>query len=287
MKEQPVHFAMITKLFGADILLRLITMVILGPVILVIVWYGGLPYQITVGICATLMMQEWLSIVQSGQVLKRDAIALLLIFICSLLIGLQFYIFAFVCSLILIVYVLLSPHYSKLKLWVIGGIIYVLFSAIALLFLRDGDNGLHLIFGLFGLVWAFDSGSYLCGRLIGGPKLWEVVSPKKTWSGMIGGLIIGLAVIGIMAYFAGYEQFELIIFLALLTSVASQFGDLAESSFKRKFNTKDSGSIIPGHGGILDRVDGLVVAAMFVFVVGLFLSGGEDITIFLDSLRGT
>ncbi len=276
--------SILKNLLGSDILIRLLSMVILGPVVLVIVWFGGVTYQITVGICATLMLHEWLSITLSVRSKKRNTVALLLMFLGSFLIGLQAYVFALASFTLLIIYVILCPQFLKQKFWVLGGIFYVACSASALLFLRNGINGLHLIFGLLALVWAFDSGSYLCGRLIGGPKLWESVSPKKTWSGMIGGLIIGLVVICIMAYFSGYKHFGLIVSIGFFTTIASQFGDLAESSFKRKFNTKDSGSIIPGHGGILDRVDGLVAAAMFVTVVGFILSGGDDVTLFLDTL---
>ena len=274
--------SLLASLLGSDIFVRLLSMVILGPIILVIVWFGGLTYQIAVGICAVLMLHEWLSITLTVRNKLRDTVALVLIFLGSVLIGFQAYVFALICLSLLIIYVILNPQFSKQKIWIVGGIFYVVCSASALLFLRNGINGLHLIFGLFALVWAFDSGSYLCGRLIGGPKLWELVSPKKTWSGMIGGLIIGLVVISVLAYFYGYEQFDLILLVSFFTAIASQIGDLAESSFKRKFNTKDSGSIIPGHGGILDRVDGLVVAAMFVAVVGFILSGADDVTLFLD-----
>ena len=285
MNNETSNTSLLTSLLGSDLRLRLISMLLLGPVILVIVWFGGVPYLITVGICATLMTQEWFTIILPNQNFKRIVLVLLSVFMGSILIGIQEYLYALICFVVSIIYVIVLPQFSKQKAWLISGILYVAFSTTALIFLRIGENGLQLIFGLFALVWAFDSGSYLCGRLIGGPKLWEAVSPKKTWSGMLGGLIIGIAVISLMANLAGYDRIGMIVLLAFLVSVVAQFGDLAESSFKRKFNTKDSGSIIPGHGGILDRVDGLVVAAMFVFIVGLFLSSGTDPTHFLNSLQ--
>ena len=287
MNSESPNPSLVTSLLGSDVRLRLISMLLLGPIILAIVWFGGLPYIVSVGICVTLMIHEWLTITLPIQNIKRNLAVLIFVFLGSVLTGFQEYLYAFICYTFSILYVLFLPQFNKQKVWVVGGIFYVVFSATALLFLRNGEYGLQLIFGLLALVWTFDSGSYLCGRLIGGPKLWEAISPKKTWSGLIGGLVIGITVVSSIAYIAGYERIWMIIFLAFIISIVAQFGDLAESSFKRKFNTKDSGSIIPGHGGILDRVDGLVVAAMFVFIVGLLFSSSADPTLILDSLQNS
>ena len=285
MNSEIPNSSLLTSLLGSDIRLRLISMLVLGPVCLVIVWFGGIPYVVVVGICATLMIHEWLTITLPIQNLMRNMLVLVFVFLGSVLTGFQEYLYALICYMLSVIYVILFLQFSKLKAWVVGGIFYVAFSSTALLFLRSGEYGLQLIFGLFALVWAFDSGSFVCGRLIGGPKLLAAVSPKKTWSGLIGGFVIGIAVVSLMAYFAGYERIGMIVFLALIISIIAQFGDLAESSFKRKFNTKDSGSIIPGHGGILDRVDGLVVAAMFVFIIGLLFSESADPTLLMESLQ--
>ena len=286
MNSESPDSSLLTSLLGSDLRIRLISMLLLGPIILAIVWFGGLPYVVAVGICVTLMIHEWLTITLPIQNMTRNLAVLVFVFLGSVLTGFQEYFYALVCYAFSVIYVMFSPKFNKQKVWVVSGIFYVAFSATALLFLRGGEYGLQLIFGLVALVWAFDSGSYLCGRLLGGPKLWEAISPKKTWSGLIGGLVIGITVVSLMAYIAGYERIGMIIFLAFIISIVAQFGDLAESSFKRKFNTKDSGSIIPGHGGILDRVDGLVVAAMFVFIVGLLYSGADP-TLILDSLQSS
>ena len=124
------------------------------------------------------------------------------------------------------------------------------------------------------VVWATDIGGYFAGRLIGGPKLWPQVSPKKTWAGAIGGFAASLAV---AAGFAAFNFGKIIPLLLLsgVLSIASQLGDLFESAVKRRFGVKDSSHIIPGHGGLLDRLDGFVAAIVLAAIFG-FLRGGAD-----------
>jgi len=124
------------------------------------------------------------------------------------------------------------------------------------------------------VVWATDIGGYFAGRLIGGPKLWPQVSPKKTWAGAIGGFVASLAVA--IAFAAlGLGKAIPVLGLAAVLSVASQLGDLFESAVKRRFGVKDSSHIIPGHGGLMDRLDGFVAAIAVAALFG-FLRGGAD-----------
>jgi phosphatidate cytidylyltransferase len=124
------------------------------------------------------------------------------------------------------------------------------------------------------VVWATDIGGYFAGRAIGGPKLWQRISPKKTWSGAIGGFVASLLVaIGFSASDVG-KALPLMILAAVL-SIASQFGDLFESAVKRHFGVKDSSHIIPGHGGLMDRLDGFVAAIALAAIFGV-LRGGVD-----------
>src|ERR1700745_2734065 len=124
------------------------------------------------------------------------------------------------------------------------------------------------------VIWVTDIGAYFAGRGIGGPKLWPRVSPKKTWAGAIGGFVASLAVA------AGFAAFDLgktgpLCVLGVVRSVLSQLGDLFESAVKRRFGVKDSSQIIPGHGGLLDRLDGFVAAVVLAAILG-FLRGGAD-----------
>jgi phosphatidate cytidylyltransferase len=124
------------------------------------------------------------------------------------------------------------------------------------------------------IVWVTDIGGYFAGRGIGGPKLWPRVSPKKTWAGAMGGFVASLVIaLGFAACKLG-ETGSLLLLAAAL-SIASQLGDLFESAVKRRFGVKDSSQIIPGHGGLLDRLDGFVAAIALAAVIGI-LRGGVD-----------
>ena len=145
--------------------------------------------------------------------------------------------------------------------WTALGIVYVAIPSIALIaFRQEGPEGLPIIVFVAQIVWATDIAAYFGGRAIGGPKLWPLVSPKKTWSGAATGLAGAIAVALMFTAMVGTGNWLAALLLALLLSVGAQAGDLAESAFKRRFGVKDSGTIIPGHGGVLDRVDGLYVA---------------------------
>lgn len=156
--------------------------------------------------------------------------------------------------------------------WPAFGLIYAGFPAIALTLLRgDTGDGFAAILFLFAVVWATDIFAFFNGRALGGPKLAPRFSPNKTWSGAIGGAAAGVAAgVGFAAFItpAGSVSVPLI---ALLLSIIAQIGDLGESWVKRRFGIKDSGQLIPGHGGVMDRVDGLVAAAALLYVIGAIL----------------
>lgn len=139
------------------------------------------------------------------------------------------------------------------------GIIYVGVPVLALLFLRAQPNGLLLAFWALGLVWATDIGAYFAGRSIGGPKLAPSISPSKTWAGLGGGVLAALA-FGFALHFLAGLPVKLAAACGIL-AVAAQGGDLFESALKRRAGVKDSGTLLPGHGGVLDRLDGVVTAA--------------------------
>lgn len=148
------------------------------------------------------------------------------------------------------------------------GVLYLGWPVILLIWLRDGHDsvGLHWTVFVFAVTWAADIAAYLAGSTFGGPKLWPRLSPKKTWSGFIGGLAAGtLAGAGMAAWL---DMGHLTTFwgavLGLSAALATMAGDLWESALKRRFGVKDAGTLIPGHGGLLDRVDGLMFAVVVV-----------------------
>jgi len=138
----------------------------------------------------------------------------------------------------------------------------------------DQAHGFVALIFVLLVVWVSDIGGYVAGRGIGGPKLWPRVSPKKTWAGAVGGFAGSLVIAAGFAAFGFGKPLPLLVLAAIL-SVASQLGDLFESAVKRRFGVKDSSHIIPGHGGLMDRLDGYVAAILLAAIFGI-LRGGTD-----------
>lgn len=153
--------------------------------------------------------------------------------------------------------------------WVLLGTLYLAATLVSLFWLRhEPEMGRATMLWLMGCVVAVDTGAYFAGRTIGGPKLVPLISPQKTWAGLLGGAVAAGLVGLIAAIILHLNAVSLIVWSALVAPVA-QTGDILESAVKRYFGVKDSGSIIPGHGGILDRIDGLMFAAITLAVVRL------------------
>ena len=151
------------------------------------------------------------------------------------------------------------------KRWLSTGLLYAGLPAISLIWLRNQPDGFALVMWTMGLVWATDIFAYFAGRAIGGPKIWPAISPNKTWAGLAGGMLgAGLFSLGFAAW-RGWPQAGLaMLLLGALLAVVAQAGDFFESWLKRRAGVKDSGKLFPGHGGIMDRVDGLVPVACLV-----------------------
>jgi len=144
--------------------------------------------------------------------------------------------------------------------WQVAGFVYALVPALALLWIRERSPvGVELLLWVFITTWSVDIGAYFAGRTIGGPKLAPAISPNKTWAGLIGGMIAAALFGGLWASLL--ELPRILLLLAAPFAVAAQLGDLFESWLKRRAGVKDSGTWLPGHGGALDRLDGLVVVA--------------------------
>jgi phosphatidate cytidylyltransferase len=159
-------------------------------------------------------------------------------------------------------------------IWALGGVIYAGAAFLGPALLRgDPEWGLTALLFLFATVWTTDIFAYFCGRGLGGPLLWPSVSPKKTWSGAIGGLIGGVAAGVAVAYANGLGKLGIVSVMALLLSVLAQTGDLFESAVKRRFGAKDASHLIPGHGGLMDRIDGFLVAAFAALLIGMLRQG--------------
>jgi len=163
---------------------------------------------------------------------------------------------------------------GDLRLWRIIGIVFF-FAVIAAILLMRGTDNAGIFAGLFlgCTIWLTDTGAYFAGRQIGGAKLSPDISPSKTWSGAIGGLVTGSLCALIVWLFSTDAPWWLGLGLGIVLSVIGQLGDLAESALKRRFRIKDSGDIIPGHGGLMDRLDSLSFAALTLGVIGAAHAG--------------
>jgi phosphatidate cytidylyltransferase len=151
------------------------------------------------------------------------------------------------------------------------GVLYVLVPCLILVWLRNnGPHGLYFIVWFFVVIWSTDIGAYLFGKSIGGAKLAPKISPNKTWAGFFGG-ISSAVIVSFLLYYFLYPMAGLFLFFlgCVIISIVGQIGDLFESWCKRRLGVKDSGKLIPGHGGILDRVDSLLLSTPIAGVVAI------------------
>ncbi|NRQ14532.1 phosphatidate cytidylyltransferase [Ensifer sesbaniae] len=265
-----------------ELKLRIASGVVLAAVALAATWFGGLAFQFLSVLIALLVYYEWSTI--TGLV-ERDfqgnafgwlSMAVIAGLVVTGYIGYSLPFLAFGIGAALL-WVLVQ----KTSWWLPGGIAYAGLTGISLAALRGADDlGLIATLFVFAVVWATDIFAYFTGRAIGGPKLAPRISPGKTWSGAIGGTICGILA-GIAVFMAYFSLQDLRIpIIALVLSVASQIGDLFESFIKRRFGVKDSSRLIPGHGGVMDRVDGLIfacIAALILVMIQYFVSDGRQI----------
>jgi len=257
----------------SDLGIRLASALVLGPLVLAIAYLGGVAFGILMLAAAMLFLWEWFSMTGTAATSAPSLVGQggLVVLAVLHLTGLPEAGLGVVFLSALAVFAV--SGFSKSGRWGLEGALYSGLALYALLVLRSGSDGLTVTFFLLFVVWATDIFAYFTGRAFGGPKLWKRVSPKKTWSGAIGGLVFATGFGAGVAYVSGADALLTWAFLAAGLSIVSQAGDLLESAIKRRFDVKDSSKLIPGHGGIMDRIDGLVAAAIFAVVVGLIAGG--------------
>lgn len=258
-----------------NLLLRVVSAAVLAPLALVAAYIGGLPFALFWGIAALVVLWEWMTLVVGPNYRLLVLSCAAAIAVADFLAWLGRPVTAlFMVGLGALAGAIFAP--SERRLWVIAGAGYAGGMVLAPVFLRaDAGFGFAVILLFFAIVWTTDVLGYFAGRAFGGPKLWPAVSPKKTWSGAIAGTV-GAVVVALLvaAQFGSFDRIA-IIAVALLLSIMAQAGDLFESWVKRRFDAEDSSHIIPGHGGVMDRLDGFWAAAVVGCVVGL-LRGGFD-----------
>ncbi|MCX5493425.1 phosphatidate cytidylyltransferase [Kaistia dalseonensis] len=263
---------------NADLALRLWSSLVLIPVSLLGAWWGGPAAYALAAIVAAIVFAEWATIVGRSPSIwpsnAETALGTAFVVLAALLAGL----YGVVIGLCVMIAGALVALALSRSFWLALGSLYAGLLGVSLAALRaDPAYGLTAIVVLLVVVWGTDSIAYFAGRGIGGPKLWPRVSPKKTWSGSIGGLIGGVALALIAPVLLGVPVGWKLVALLVGLSLVSQIGDLVESALKRLFDKKDSSTIIPGHGGMMDRVDGLIFAGAAAMLVGWAHAGPAEI----------
>lgn len=258
---------------GRNLLSRIVAALVMAPLAIAIAYAGGWLWTGLVTAAAIGLYVEWLAVI-GMRTLHLVVLGVLILLGVGLVDAGHItatYVFGLVALGILAVAIVSSDRRG----WAAIGIAYALAASIASSAVRlDPAWGFTALMLVLLAVWATDIGGYFAGRLIGGPKLWPRVSPKKTWAGAIGGFVASLGVAGGFAA-AGLGTAAPLLGLGAILSIASQIGDLFESAVKRRFGVKDSSHIIPGHGGLMDRLDGFVAAIVLAAIFG-FLRGGAD-----------
>ncbi|CAH2599012.1 Phosphatidate cytidylyltransferase [Rhodovastum atsumiense] len=255
----------------ADLRTRAISAAVLVPLALACLWVGGSWWTALVGLAALGLGIEWVQL-SGGRLTRVSGLAVPL----SVLVAGAAVVEGhppIALSLIGICFLLVWWYGRRQGL--AAGVPYLGLATAALLWLRaDPEVGRVNLLFLLCVVWASDIGAYVAGRLIGGPKLAPSISPGKTWSGAVGGLIAALAIGGGVALLAGGGGLVHVLAAAAMVGIAAQLGDLLESGIKRHYGVKDSGRLIPGHGGLLDRLDGLIIAAPVAALLVMSLGRG-------------
>lgn len=265
-----------------DLGIRTLSSAVLIPAVLVDVWLGDAWFHLLVALLAVMMAHEWTNIVHersSSQFALHAAAALCGAFL-PLSHGWETSLAVIAVIWVLSLALAMAQH-RRLNLWVMSGVAYVGLPAMAFVILRgENQSGMLAIMWLFAVVWAADICAYFAGRVIGGPKLAPRISPKKTWAGLVGAIAGGVAAGAAVAYGAGLAGFVALGLLGGALAIVEQSGDLFESALKRHYGVKDSGRLIPGHGGVLDRVDGLVAASLVlaaIIIVSGYFGGGNEL----------
>jgi len=251
-----------------ELMTRIGSALVLAAVACLVTYAGAIPFSLMLAVGAVILAWEWGRLVRAAENdLTFYAHAAAMILACGLVAADA----AWMALITLVAgagIVALLARSSRTMAWSAFGVLYFGFPIVILVMLRsDPAFGIVVIFFLFMIVWSADTAAYFTGRAIGGPKLAPSISPGKTWAGFAGGLITPTMLAYGFALWLGNSSAIMLAVAGAGLSVASQLGDLAESAIKRNFNVKDSGNILPGHGGLFDRVDGLIGAALAAGVI--------------------
>jgi phosphatidate cytidylyltransferase len=260
--------------------LRILSALVLAPLPIIAIWFGEPFLSILTLAAAVVMAWEWGRLCSGGSTGRAASVLIGAVAIALLAASLS----GFAAGVLLawggavVVWRIALNDRASAPLWLAAGSLWVALPCIILLWLgQSGSASRGTLLWVFAVVWATDIGAYAVGRQIGGPLLAPRLSPRKTWAGLVGGVVCaalaGWATAGVL----GTTAVLPLVLVSAGLAIVEQFGDLAESMAKRKFGVKDASSLIPGHGGLLDRLDGLLAVIPAVALLTLF-SGGSVLT---------
>ncbi len=254
---------------ASELAQRILVGVILIIVATAEIWFGGIAFWILVTVGGLIMVSEYAGLLKVSDEHRRMAMFAMCIplgVLAPLALGPGFFALGLVFGMAIAVAIVAKNTALG------GGLVYVGMPILALLWLRQiPDNGLVLTFWALSLVWATDIGAFFAGRAIGGPKIAPAISPSKTWAGLLGGM--AMATLLAVGFNRWLELPSSLVWATPILAIAAQVGDFFESWMKRKAGVKDSGTLLPGHGGVLDRLDGVVtVAPLAALLVALELA---------------
>ena len=263
---------------SSSLSVRVASALVLGPLALACIFFGGSYFACLLAVGAMLMVYEFVSLMRlegpwTAIFVLISGVFALSLFLVAMGVGgvMIWYIAVGLTSGALALLGSVAGH--KRLTWLGLSVAYIWIPVLSLLWLRSADNGGALVLWVFVLVWGTDIGGYFVGRAIGGPKLAPKVSPNKTWSGLVGGIVFSLLAAASAWLLVQPMDLAWMLILTPPLAIWSQLGDIAESAMKRRWGVKDSGRLIPGHGGILDRVDGLIpvapLLALFIYVYAM------------------
>lgn len=248
------------------------------PVVIGLLWLGGYWFGALVALAAVLMVLEWETLTQETGLDVRGwarCMAIVLGLIVLLAVSLPPVLWLTIFAVAVVFALVSGVLVERAMLWRCLGLLWIGLPCAALVWLRDQPGaGLVGVLWLLVCIWACDTGAYIAGKNLGGPKLAPKVSPAKTWSGLLGGMAAAATASLVFSFFEYTGPILLLVVAGTVLAAVSQLGDLAESAVKRHFDVKDSGQLIPGHGGLLDRVDGLLFAIPVGAVMMMVMNQG-------------
>jgi phosphatidate cytidylyltransferase len=260
---------------GPDLGPRVAAAVVMGLAALATAWIGGIVFIAFWWIASVIVLWEWQRIVHTDRLIERTAAGALGLALAAIF-AMHQSVFGATAVLLLTAAAVGWLASAPQRIWAAAGALYAGALVVSLGLLRASPGyGLAAILWLFAVVWGADIAAYFAGRVIAGPRLWPSVSPGKTWSGAIVGIFAGAALGLLLAPWS--SRIGSLFWLGLATAVVAAFGDLFESALKRRFGVKDSSGLIPGHGGLMDRLDAFVAASVFATVVAALNAKGSFI----------